>query len=120
MTKKASATGLQTGFQNFLVYLKTERALAANTIDAYERDLGAYLAWLDGEGVTDPGRIERAHLRGWADVLGRRKLSARTIARRYSSPTLTSILPTFWPLNSPMNASGAFSIPSATVSRSIT
>ncbi len=36
----------------YLDHLTVERALSANTLAAYRRDLDRYLAWLAGEGVT--------------------------------------------------------------------
>ncbi|MDH3189967.1 MAG: site-specific integrase, partial [Acidimicrobiia bacterium] len=42
----------------YLVSLRVERGLAANTIKAYQRDLGQYLEYLDGR---EPNRetVER-------------------------------------------------------------
>lgn len=76
---------LQTALSGFLVYLKTERGLAENTIDSYRRDLAQYTRWLESHGVARPGAITRSLMRRYADDLGGLGLSARTVARRFSS-----------------------------------
>ncbi|MFH1277808.1 MAG: site-specific tyrosine recombinase XerD [Candidatus Eisenbacteria bacterium] len=69
----------------FLVYLKTERSLAANTIESYRRDLARYLRFLGEQGVGEPEGIGPEHLSGFAEGESRAGLSARTLARRHSS-----------------------------------
>lgn len=78
-------TPLDHALREFLVYLKTERSLAANTIDGYRRDLARYLLYLGGRGVTEPEEIAPDHLSSFADRESRTGLSARTLARRHSS-----------------------------------
>ncbi len=83
--RKGGHNYLQTALSGFLVFLKTERGLAENTIDSYRRDLRQYTAWLESRGVARPGAITRSLMRRYADDLGELGLAARTVARRYSS-----------------------------------
>lgn len=70
----------------FLVHLKTERTLAANTIENYRRDLERYVLFLKKQcGVTGPEEIEGDHLVRFALAESARGLAARTLARRHSS-----------------------------------
>ncbi|WP_105567351.1 site-specific tyrosine recombinase XerD [Microbacterium halophytorum] len=41
----------------YLRHITIERGLSAHTVAAYERDLGAYAAWLDGHGVDDAAAV---------------------------------------------------------------
>lgn len=67
--------------EEFLVALRLERGLAANTVAAYRRDLGAYLAYVvesgrepDPELVSD--YVKRLHRRGLAPATIARKVAA--------------------------------------------
>jgi integrase/recombinase XerD len=46
-----SATGLPLEAEEFLTWLAVERGRSANTLAAYRRDLGAYVAWLGVSGI---------------------------------------------------------------------
>ncbi|NNE07576.1 MAG: tyrosine-type recombinase/integrase, partial [Gemmatimonadetes bacterium] len=72
-------------FREFLVFLKTERALSPHTIDSYRRDLTAYLLWLDDRGVRALRDTKRDDLREYATHVAKRGLAARTLARKFSS-----------------------------------
>jgi len=51
--------------RRFLDYLSVERGLAANTLDAYRRDLARYLEHLDRTGVRDLGEVTEAVIEGF-------------------------------------------------------
>ncbi|MBM3319714.1 MAG: site-specific tyrosine recombinase XerD [Candidatus Eisenbacteria bacterium] len=76
---------LRHALRDFLVHLKTERALAANTIESYRRDLERYTRFLEEEGVVEPEAIGPEEVARFAEREGRAGLSARTLARRHSS-----------------------------------
>jgi integrase/recombinase XerD len=76
---------LRHALRDFFIYLKTERSLSANTIEGYRRDLERYAAYLAESGVEEPEAIDAARLAGFAESEGRARLSARTVARRYSA-----------------------------------
>jgi integrase/recombinase XerD len=68
----------------FLEMLVAERGAAANTVEAYDRDLGDFVAFLERSGV---GAIaaETQTIRQYLAGLSRQGLSARTAARRLSA-----------------------------------
>lgn len=69
----------------FVAHLAIEQGASANTIAAYRRDLTEYAGFLARQGVTDPGRVTRAHLAQYVAWLRERGLSPRTVARRVAA-----------------------------------
>ena len=68
----------------YLDYLSAEKGLAANTLDAYRRDLSGFGTFLADQGV-DPGRVSRGDVVAY---LGSRRadgMSPRTLARETSA-----------------------------------
>lgn len=70
---------IATCIEEYLVSLRVERGLAANTIAAYERDLGQYKEYLDGVEPT-PSSVE-----GYVSSLRDAGLAATTIARKIAA-----------------------------------
>ncbi len=70
---------LDEGIEEYLVSLRVERGLAANTIAAYTRDLDQYLGFLADRSPT-PSRVE-----GFVAQLRSRGLASTTIARKVAS-----------------------------------
>ncbi|MBW3667464.1 MAG: site-specific integrase, partial [Actinobacteria bacterium] len=70
---------LEEGIEEYLVALRVERGLAANTIEAYARDLHQYLEFLDGR-KPDPARVE-----GFVAELRSRGLARTTVSRKIAS-----------------------------------
>ena len=67
----------------YLRHITVERGLSPNTLAAYNRDLGDYLGFLRGMGVSDPSQITDALIETFVEQLGSsRKASsvARTLA----------------------------------------
>jgi integrase/recombinase XerD len=63
----------------YLASLRVERGLARNTIAAYQRDLGQYLAFLEGR---EPGPID---VEAFASDLGARRLAPSTLGRKIAA-----------------------------------
>lgn len=70
---------LQGGVEEYLVALRVERGLSANTIAAYTRDLEQYLSFLDGS-EPDGEAVAR-----FVTELRRRDLADSTVARKIAS-----------------------------------
>lgn len=69
---------------NYLAHLTVERNMSPRTVDAYKRDLEAFLSWLQDQGTT----VNGVHKHVVRDYLGARRdtgLSARSAARHLSS-----------------------------------
>jgi integrase/recombinase XerD len=69
----------------FLSYLRVERNLAANTLEAYGADLAEYLAFLKSAGVLDPAQVTAGMVAEHQRALAVRGLSARSQARHLSA-----------------------------------
>ena len=69
----------------FLVHVRVEKGLSANTVEGYGHDLRRYLDHLSGAGVTDWGRVERRDIQGHLAGLVEAGLSARSQARALSA-----------------------------------
>lgn len=71
----------------FLDYLAVERGLARNTLEAYRRDLGRYLRYLEERGIDDPTTVGEAEIAGFvahlssAEYAPDRRYRASSIAR---------------------------------------
>lgn len=70
---------IATCIEEYLVSLRVERGLAANTITAYERDLGQYREYL-GDAEPTPSSVE-----GYVGSLRDAGLAATTIARKIAA-----------------------------------
>jgi len=69
----------------FIAYLRAERGLSGNTVDAYARDLEDYFRDLSKLRITEPDRVRREHVLAHLDGLGDRGLSSRSQARHLSA-----------------------------------
>ncbi|OGP33910.1 MAG: site-specific tyrosine recombinase XerD [Deltaproteobacteria bacterium GWC2_65_14] len=68
----------------FLLHLRTERRLSANTVEAYGFDMRRFCSFLAREGVS-PESFGRPHLLRFLSFLREGGLSARTVARQVST-----------------------------------
>src|SRR5258708_39809994 len=69
----------------FIGYLRAERGLSGETVEAYARDLAAYFADLSSAGVGSADRITQEHVAAHLGALTDRGLSTRTRARHLSA-----------------------------------
>jgi integrase/recombinase XerC len=72
-------------FASFLTSLKTERRLSPHTVAAYKRDLSAFAAYCEAEGLSGFDGLDSHHVRAFAAESHRRGLAPRSIARRLSA-----------------------------------
>jgi integrase/recombinase XerC len=82
----ASADGLPAALAaalaEFSRHLSAERALSRHTVRAYEGDIQSLLAYARHEGITDPGELDLATLRGWLARQHESGAARATLARR--------------------------------------
>ena len=69
----------------YLDHLRVERALAAQSIEAYARDLGKLCAHAEEHGVSSPDRIDDTLVSTYLVALGAQGLGARSAARHLSA-----------------------------------
>jgi integrase/recombinase XerD len=65
----------------FLHYLAVEKGLARNTLEAYSRDLNAYIAFLEGEAITSLADTTKLTVMAFIQRLQKGGLSLRSITR---------------------------------------
>ncbi|WP_432821900.1 site-specific tyrosine recombinase XerD [Trichloromonas sp.] len=65
----------------FLSFILVEKGLAANTLDAYGRDLARYVGFLGDEGISTPGQVTPATVLRFLTRLKQDGLSPRSRAR---------------------------------------
>ena len=84
MERAAPARRLPAQISAFLSFCRVEKGLAANSLDAYRRDLERFSCWMDdhGVGLTNAGRIE---LRQHVDGLYAAGLKSRSVARHVTT-----------------------------------
>jgi len=68
--------------RSFIDYLAVERGLARNTLEAYERDVTAFLDYLAESGATRPEDVTSAHVLGFMAAGRRGGKAASTVFRR--------------------------------------
>jgi integrase/recombinase XerD len=69
----------------FLDHIGLERGLSPRTLDAYARDVGRMVAWLEDRGVGGPARASAGDLREFTYSLKDRGLAATSIRRNISA-----------------------------------
>jgi site-specific recombinase XerD len=76
---------LTTEAENYLKRLRVERGLSENTLDAYSRDLQAFVVFADRSGVSDAGDVNRKLIRRFVANLTTRGYAATSVARKSSA-----------------------------------
>jgi integrase/recombinase XerD len=69
----------------FLVHVRVEKGLSANSVEAYARDLRRWIDALAAEGLGDWSDVRREHLLAHLTALARRGISPRSQARALSA-----------------------------------
>jgi len=77
----SSATPSDIQIDRFLAYITVEKGLAANTVEAYGRDLGELRRYLAAQNLNDLSAAGSRHIIGFLATLRDRGLSARSQAR---------------------------------------
>lgn len=73
------------GLDLYLDHLATERALAANTLEAYAGDLRELTDFLTGQGVASWSDLDALHIIAWLAIMAKGGLAESTRARRLSA-----------------------------------
>lgn len=70
---------------DFLAFIKIERSLSANSIDAYRRDINRFRAFLEQEKINlGPLEINKDHIKGFVKTIQEEGLSERSQSRMLS------------------------------------
>lgn len=69
----------------YLEYLEVEKGLSQNTLDAYRRDLSAFIDFCASLGVEELTQIQRNHLNSYILDLREKKYSATSVMRKIAS-----------------------------------
>ena len=76
---------MEAAIRSFLSYLRVEKALSQNTIDAYRRDLVKFCEFATEKGLEKPVQVKRGDVVDFLTTLYERKLDARSVARHLVS-----------------------------------
>jgi integrase/recombinase XerC len=63
-------------------FLRSLTDAAPATVDAYRRDVDAFVTFAERNQLSDPAEVDRRHLRRYVAHLGTRQYAAATVARR--------------------------------------
>ncbi|MFU8858820.1 MAG: site-specific tyrosine recombinase XerD [Cyclonatronaceae bacterium] len=86
MEKPDGIPVFESELNRYLQFIRVEKSLSGNTVDAYYRDLTRYLRFLDEvRGLTDTGAITLDHIEEFLRELVALELSPVTLARTISS-----------------------------------
>lgn len=76
---------IQRHMAEYTQFLTVERGLSPRTQLAYVDHVGRFIAFLDGQGVTDPGAVQRPLLRQYVASLAEARYDKRSIALKLSA-----------------------------------
>ena len=71
--------------RDFISYLSVEKGLAANTLEAYNRDLQAFAAFLKSRGITAFESVKRNEITAYLRSLQKKGRAATTLSRNLAS-----------------------------------
>ena len=67
--------------KEFILYLSSERGLSLNTIEAYQRDIGRYVEYLNNLGISDVNHIKQTHITEFLGLLRAKDYASASICR---------------------------------------
>ena len=67
---------------NISGFVTSLTASAANTVNAYERDVRLFAGWVERHGATAPAEVTKSHIRSYIAFLTTSRLARRSIARK--------------------------------------
>lgn len=76
---------LRRALKDFLTYLKLERNLAKNTLEAYESDLSRYIEFLENRKLSDWNKVNQTAMVSYLGELRKHYDSASSVARNLSA-----------------------------------
>ncbi len=76
---------MDTYVAEFLAHLAVEKGASPHTVDAYRRDLAAYLVTLQARGVREPASVTREDVTAHVASLRRRGLAPSSVERKVSA-----------------------------------
>lgn len=71
--------------RQYLDFLRLEKQVASNTINAYQNDITRYLQFLDDQNITSLKTVSQKEIRRFIDILNDIGLGASSLARNISS-----------------------------------
>lgn len=71
--------------KSFIDYLQIERQVAANTVEAYQRDLVRFIQFLDEREITDIASITHQDIYAFLEMLHELTLSSASVSRNLSA-----------------------------------
>ena len=84
MTKGTEMIG-QEALAEYIIYLKTERGLSANTVNSYKRDIEKYLTFLTEKKITQLDEVSRFEILDFLQTLRQSGAADNSIIRMVSS-----------------------------------
>lgn len=82
----AVASGLERGLSDYVDYLRVEKGSPHNTVLAYKRDVGAWVAWLSqARGIAEPADVSRGDVEAYMGELREEGRAASSIERAVSA-----------------------------------
>lgn len=85
MEKSVKEERVQQLIDEYLAYLRVERGCSPRTVEAYERDLRDWAAFLGERGVSDVDAVDRALLVDYESALVERGYATSSLRRRMSA-----------------------------------
>ena len=76
---------LSCALKEYVAYLAIERGSAANTVQAYRRDLLRYIRYLAQQDITQPDQVTRTDVEHYLQALSSIELASSSIERATSA-----------------------------------